>query len=321
MTRTFIAALAVTLAGTAQAFAPSAHDVCDLIPPNAMYFTASAASGIDEKTFNAVLDEVEAFYKPVFKSKGSTLKVERKWKDGTVNAYATQNGSTWMISMFGGLARHTETTADAFAAVACHELGHHIGGQPRYDGGTNWASVEGQSDYYATAKCLRQVFEKGGNWLTEVDRAELRRLAFDPTVDKACADAFGASSKDGETCVRSSAAGLALARLLASLGGSTMPKFETPDANKVKRTDEAHPEAQCRLDTYFMGAICLESMNTDFDEKDSKIGACNTPAVGSRPACWYADPTTTPPEEEEEEEDDNWPWPWPRDDEEQEPTH
>ena len=107
MTRTFIAALAVTVAGTANAFAPSTHDVCDLIPPNAMYFAMAAGSGIDEKTFNKVLDEVEAYYKPVFKNKGATLKVERKWKDGTVNAYATQNGMTWTISMFGGLARHT----------------------------------------------------------------------------------------------------------------------------------------------------------------------------------------------------------------------
>lgn len=318
MTRTFIAALAVTVAGTAQAFAPTTHDKCDLIPPNAMYFATAAASGIDEKMFNTVLDEVEAYYKPIFTQAGANLKVERKWKDGTVNAYATQNGKTWMITMFGGLARHTETTADAFAAVACHEIGHHLAGQPRYDGGTNWASAEGQSDYFATAKCLRRVFQTGGNWLTEVDRAELRRLAFDPTVDKACADSFGVSTKDGEICVRSSAAGLALARLLASLGGSSMPKFETPDTNKVKRTDEAHPEAQCRLDTYFAGAICKADMMIDFDSKDVKVGACNTPEVGSRPGCWYAEPSTTPPDNGGN--DDDWPWPWPRDDEEQEPT-
>jgi hypothetical protein len=314
MTRTFIAALAVTIAGTANAFAPTQHDECDLIPPNAMYFATAAATGIDEKMFNKVIDEVEAYYKPIFKTKGATFKVERKWKDGTVNAYATQNGSTWMVTMFGGLARHVETTPDAFAAVVCHEIGHHIGGQPRYDDGTSWASAEGQSDYFATAKCLRRVFEKGGNWLTEVDRAELRRLAIDPTVDKACTEAFGSSTKAGESCVRSSAAGLALARLLASLGGSSMPKYDTPDKNKVKRTDEAHPEAQCRLDTYFAGAVCGADMFIDFDEKDAKVGACNAPTVGYRPACWYAEATSAPPENEENE-------PLPRDDEEQEPTN
>lgn len=304
MTRTFIAALAVTIAGTAQAFAPTAHDECDLIPPNAMYFTAAAGTGIDEKTFTKVLDEVEAYYKPVFKTHGANFKVERKWKDGTVNAYATQNGSTWVITMFGGLARHVETTADAFAAVACHEIGHHLGGQPKYDGGMNWASAEGQSDYYATAKCLRRVFEKGGNWLTEVERAELRRAAVDPTVEKACADSFGVSTKDGEVCVRGSVAGLALARLLADLGGSAMPKFDTPDKNKVKSTDEAHPEAQCRLDTYFHGAICGVDKMIDFDEKDAKVGACNAPTVGYRPFCWYAEASAGPGDDNNTGDDD-----------------
>lgn len=294
MTRTFIAALAVTIAGSAQAFAPTSHDECDLIPPNAMYFATAAGTGIDEKMFNKVIDEVEAYYKPLIKARGATFKVERKWKDGTVNAYATQNGKTWMVTMFGGLARHVETTPDAFAAVICHEIGHHIGGQPKYDGGTAWASAEGQSDYFATAKCLRRVFEVGGNWLTEVDRAELRRTATDPTVDKACTQAFGVSTKDGEICVRSSAAGLQLARLLADLGGSPMPKYDTPDKNKVKSTDEAHPEAQCRLDTYFNGAVCTADKMTDFDEKDAKVGACNAPTAGFRPFCWYAEAGTTP---------------------------
>ena len=37
--------------------------------------------------------------------------------------------------MFGGLAGHETITTDAFALVACHELGHHIGGAQRKQAG------------------------------------------------------------------------------------------------------------------------------------------------------------------------------------------
>ena len=145
---------------------------------------------------------------------------------------------------------------------------------------------------------MRKIFEHGGNWLTPADQADLRRLATDPTVDKACASAFGVSTHDGEVCVRSSAAGLALAQLLADLGGEASPKFDTPDKNKVKTTDEEHPAAQCRLDTYFAGAICQVSKDIDFSDTDETVGACNAPDTGYRPACWFAagSQKSTPPD-------------------------
>ena len=69
--------------------------------------------------------------------------------------------------MFGGLARHKLVTPDGFALVACHEMGHHLGGAPRRGG---WASNEGQSDYYATTKCARRIWAEDNNAAIMQDR-------------------------------------------------------------------------------------------------------------------------------------------------------
>jgi hypothetical protein len=65
--------------------------------------------------------------------------------------------------VYGGLARHGEITPDGFALVLCHEIGHHLGGVPRYSGANGWASNEGQSDYFAATKCLRRAWQSDQN--------------------------------------------------------------------------------------------------------------------------------------------------------------
>ncbi|MES2855323.1 MAG: hypothetical protein V4692_05650 [Bdellovibrionota bacterium] len=285
-----------------------------MIPPNNQFYGVGFAGGITEKTFNAVIDEAERIYKPIFLAKGANFIVARNWTDGTVNAYAEQNGKNWKISMFGGLARHTETTPDAFAMVVCHEIGHHLGGVPKYKS-MKWASVEGQSDYYATLKCMHKIIENLQEWPTAFD--------VDPLVAERCQAVHGSIAKKYDICVRSSNGGLALARLLASLGGEKMPQFNTPDASKVTRTNENHPAGQCRLDTYFAGAVCDADITIDPSDTDEKVGSCVTgeasllraakqgmsafaDGMGSRPACWYSDKVPAP----DEETDDDW-WPWP----------
>lgn len=270
---------------------------CTMIPPNRMWFPLQANTGISEDMFNKVIDAVEKVYAPVVAKKGGQLVVERRWTDNTVNAYADRSGKTWRVSMFGGLARHPETTPDAFAMVVCHELGHHIGGTPHYGNGIDWASTEGQSDYYASLKCMRTVLEQIDNW------GALRNLYragdVDPLVHERCQTAF--PDKQGyAVCLRGALGGKALARLLSSLGGDKMPEFNTPDTTVVKRTNENHPRGQCRLDTYFAGAVCPVPHKTDISNDDPNQGVCTRKTVaptrrlqqavdfGFRPACWYA---------------------------------
>src|SRR5690606_31922377 len=110
------------------------------------------ARGLSENQFHDVLNRIEAEFSGDAAARGARLIVSRLWSNGTVNASASRFGNSWIITMYGGFARHPAISYDAFAAVACHELGHHLAGVPKYNG--TWASAEGQADYYSTLKCL-----------------------------------------------------------------------------------------------------------------------------------------------------------------------
>ena len=100
---------------TVSGFACTIDGTEGLLPENDMWIstTAKSANNMTEERFNAVIDKVVKVYEPIVASMGGKLNVERKWNDGTVNAYASRSGSTWNVSMFGGLARHKAITEDA----------------------------------------------------------------------------------------------------------------------------------------------------------------------------------------------------------------
>jgi hypothetical protein len=116
------------------------------LPPNNLYIPDRRVvldrhgnpigGGITEPEFEGVIAAVEKLYTPIVSSMGGKLVIHRRWKDGTVNAYADRQDGNWNVTMFGGLARHKETTIDGFLLVVCHELGHQIGGAPKYNNGS-----------------------------------------------------------------------------------------------------------------------------------------------------------------------------------------
>lgn len=253
--------------------------------------------GITEAEFNAVIDSVVKIYTPIVAEMGGTLKVARNWADGTVNAYANREGNEWWINMFGGLARHKETTIDGFLLVVCHELGHQIGGAPKYSsrGQVNeWAGNEGQSDYWATLKCARRVLAQENNI------AEVSAMSAPYSVHSRCETNFR-DANEAAICVRSAMGGLSLSRLLSSLGKvipppEEMPWFSHQDPNRVAEMYDPHPATQCRLDTYYAGALCDKDYREDVDQKDGMIGTCNQEQgyrLGVRPRCWYAPSTAS----------------------------
>jgi hypothetical protein len=273
-----------------QAIACTIDGQVGLLPENDMWISSSAKSmmnsNIDEAKFNEVIDSVVAVYAPIVQGMGSKLKVERNWDDGTVNAYAHRRGGSWNVAMFGGLARHNTITPDGFALVVCHEVGHHIGGAPKKGSWSSaWASNEGQSDYFATLKCLRKVFQNDNN------KAIVANLNVPASVTAICAKQFN-NAEEQAICARGSMAGMSTARLFQELRKQPdAPKFTTPSAKVVKKTDHNHPETQCRLDTYFAGAICDLYDTDDVDQKDEAVGTCyraNGDVTGVRPLCWFA---------------------------------
>lgn len=80
------------------------------------------------------------------------------WTDDRVNAYAWIEGGRRRVELLGGLIRHRAVKAEGVGLVLAHEIGHHYGGPPRYPAPSDWASCEGQSDYWGALVAERAVW-------------------------------------------------------------------------------------------------------------------------------------------------------------------
>jgi hypothetical protein len=292
-----ILSIALTLGLSNAMAAQHQRKVRSALPPNNLHLmdNPSRVQNIDEKTFNAIIDQAQAYFTPIFAKHNAKLNVVRRWNDSTVNAYAEQQGSNWLVTMFGGLARRPEITTDGFALVICHEIGHHLAGYAFID--DDWASTEGNSDYFSTQACAHALWGKpslanhyAGRYVTRAGQ-------------QAC-DTAWKDQNSRDLCYRSVLAGQSLANLLAAIGGERQPQIETPDQSQVSSTYTEHPAAQCRLDTYVQGALCAKPF--DFSlipgrknasgqdsaaaEMESMKYTCYTSQgfqLGFRPRCWF----------------------------------
>jgi len=292
-----LAALAFVAAAALTVKAASPKELCEgFLPPNNMkipvgakirsnFFDAKVGGGITQDQFNRVMDRVQKLYGPVVAQEGGTLVINRKWDDPTVNASAEEMGSQWVLNMYGGLARHQETTEEGMALVACHELGHHLGGAPKIAGwfGDDWATNEGGADYFATLKCLRNYFAEDDN-ATIVASANL-----DPFAVARCESQFS-QRQDQLLCERTLMATNSVSRLFMDLHQDPAPpQFSTPDKSVVAQMDDNHPATQCRMDTYFNGATCHVDKSVGNSRTDYHQGSCvqGTDEFGWRPLCWF----------------------------------
>ena len=255
------------------------------LPENDMEISVDAKirNDMTEERFNEIIDKVVDVYTPIVKKKRGKLKMKRLWTNNTVNASAQRFFRTWVVNMYGGLARHPDITDDAFLMVVCHEMGHHLGGAPKSSSNPllRWASNEGQSDYWGAMKCFRRSLKD------EDSIAVVATLGnVDPLAQASCSAAFN-DENEVALCVRSSMAGKSLSKLLGR-GRATI--FDTPDPTIVKKTNNAHPNGQCRLDTYFQGSLCEKDIFDEVDNKDPNLGVCSRKdgyENGLRPLCWY----------------------------------
>lgn len=289
--------LGLSLAGSAFTCSPDGKG--GIAPENDIYIPVGLKGlkgGITKEQFDRAIDKVEEIYAPIIQSMGAKLFIERRWDDGEANAYASQSGKTWKVQMYGGLARHQAITEDGMSLVVCHEIGHHIGGAPKKGGSTgggwwggsggvsNWASNEGQADYFATLKCLRKSFLNDNN--VEV----VAKMNIPPFVTEQCKKSVNGNVEDTALCVRISMAGKSVADFFSQAASLPETKFDTPDAKVIARTNDNHPQAQCRLDTYFQGSLCDVNMNEDVSQKDEVQGTCHPSlghSKGTRPLCWF----------------------------------
>jgi len=264
------------------------RSVCEgFVPENTQYIPAGlfTVGGISQEQFNQVMDRMEKIYRPEVEAAGDTLKINRLWTNGTVNASAQRQGNVRVLNMYGGLARHKTIGVEGMALVACHEMGHHNAGAPKIDSWFGaWASNEGASDYFASLKCLRLFFAEDNN------AAIVAGLTIDPVAQAGC-EAQYQNENDRLICLRISEAGQQVANLFQDLSKDKVPPtYGTPDKSEVRKTDDNHPATQCRLDTYLAGNLCPVAVSDKLSDTDYKAGSCYSPrdAVGFRPRCWFA---------------------------------
>lgn len=274
--------------------------LADFLPGPSGSFSTSYFVGIDEAAFHQLVDATVAPFFARAKKFGGELVVEKLWHNPEANAAASRQGNKWLVSVWGGLARHPQVTPDAFQLAVCHELGHHFAGYPFYELGQKWPSSEGQADYFATQVCLREL------WAQQIAKNAEAAAKASALISQKCDAAYVASS-DRNLCKRIALASQGAANLMADYEGRAHPKFETPDPERRRyNTDKYHPNSQCRLDTYFAAALCLR--NNDF----STIPGLNHPKgqesveaelvaarfscmesqgdrVGARPGCWFSE--------------------------------
>ncbi len=274
----------LALGSLSQAIACDQHGLSGIVQDNDLYIPAGLKSmqGLTKAQFNSVIDQAEKIYSPIVSKAGGKLMIQRKWQDGTVNASAQQFFGMWIVNMYGGLARHSAVTKDGFALVLCHEIGHHLGGVPRVQ---SWASNEGQADYFGTMKCLRRMYENDDN------STIISKMEIPSTITEKCVAKY-ASELESSICQRIAMSGQSLANLFQELRKlPKAPHVDTPDTNIVSQTNNKHPHPQCRLDTYFAGALCEKSYDQPVSSTDPLIGTCNRIdgyTEGVRSKCWYA---------------------------------
>ncbi len=259
------------------------------LPPNNLKHPVQFKhSGLSEDLYHEAIDKVLKVYYPIVKKRGAELVMERKWESETVNAgtLRANEGKKWIVNLYGGFARHPFITQDGYILVICHEIGHHIGGAPKKvypERGPIWASTEGQSDYFATLKCMRKIFRHENNM--EI----IRTLDIPENIRSECELSF---KRDWEValCLRTSMAGLAVAKVNADSRRVPLPELEILDSNIVEMTRNDHPEPQCRLNTYFQGSICTLPSTKSVSQIDEVRATCHPKlnfTRGLRPSCWF----------------------------------
>jgi hypothetical protein len=216
-------------------------------------------STISHSEFNLAINEMRDLYENQIRGDGKTFVVKDNWRVSEEQASIKNYRGKVTLTISGGLAKKPTMTIDAFRLILCHEMGHYFGGLPK-KGPYDWATNEGQSDYYSTAKCFKRLVPNKEERLPRVKAAAL-------VVTRHLAESIGLNPEE-----------------------ITLEKKST---KQVQQTSPLHPDPQCRLDTLIAGELCDVDPYSEFSKTDVDSGAClhrsidENERAGARPRCWY----------------------------------
>lgn len=256
-------------------------------------------SGITQAEFEELISGIQKVYTPIVTKNRGFLRIAGSWSNDRLVAQAFQQMGAWNIEISGGMARLPTITKDGITLIVCHELGHHLAGFSYSNGFLffpPWAANEGQADYFATQVCAKKL------WSNDLEINAQFRNQVPETGKKQCDDVYSTENEQN-ICYRSVMAGISLGETLAFLTKKQNPSLDTPDLTQVQKTFIMHPNPQCRLDTYFQGALCNAVhddnvipgkskfwRNSRGAEKAASLYSCTKSgnySYGLRPNCWF----------------------------------
>ncbi len=245
-------------------------------------FVGRYNNGYTEGRFLLLTEGFEQFFRPHFEALGANFFVDTDWSDGAVNAWAWKEGERYSLEIPGGIARYHTMSEEAFVMNLCHELGHLMGGAPASN---SHISFEGQSDYFATAKCFKRfapyVNEKLGGFQSGTDRTVFSEEAI---LKNRCI-----THETPLVCEQILRGALGATAYYAELEKAKTPSLSTPDRSVTRRTLNAHPKAQCRFDTMVAGAFCKapSTVNPSWSSEEYSWCHAGLDPMNARPSCWY----------------------------------
>ena len=220
----------------------------------------SANAAISADQAEQIISDFGYAYKTNLARAGQKLLVRKEWTNNAFDmSIKHPTANTLVLNVTNGVISNKRMTEDTFRLLVCHELGHFFGGAPKLKS-SDWAANEGQSDYYATSKCMKRMISHNEYLIERVKKSALL---------------FG--------------------QIMAESNHEDVSKisFDNKDKREVLATDMTHPSAQCRVDTLMAGLNCPISANVEFSSTNADVGACLESSIdarmaaGARPRCWY----------------------------------
>lgn len=257
-------ALLLTMVQFAKVQTPILVHAQEQARPDYFYLPVGAqdVSTVTEADYREVIGKVLAQnFNPVFQQTGRPLLIPLEWINPYFGAFAQDKGAYMQISMWGGVARAPGASKVVLSTILCHELGHILGGEPRQTiPGADWASAEGQSDFFAATTCLPNLFRAYPDLAPSVS-AE---------VEQVCAG--------NVDCGRVLQAGLETVRFFQKYSYRSYEPVSVHVSAKNTETlvRNSYPSDQCRLDSFVSGARC-------------QLGR-----VCRAPGCWLPDDKVEP---------------------------
>lgn len=164
-------------------------------------------------------------YKKDFDQLPYPVTLNAQWESPYFGAGVSLYENSYKLMVLGGMTRMPEMTLDAYAAIICHEIGHIIGGEPKQTIPiADWASAEGQADFFSASTCLPKYFKSEGMIDSELIQKRVEKAGYE----------F-----------------IHIASVIESVPKNKILKREAIKLPKVSETiTNIYPTLQCRYETY-----------------------------------------------------------------------